>query len=107
MLWKYGGDVDTLCNDDDELPNRENWSATKALRYDAGVLLLINEIVLVLHSGHTSDIFDLAWAPDSTKLFSCAIDYKTIIWDTVKGKVGCGLGSQGVSNFFRKKDMRI
>lgn len=34
--------------------------------------------------GHTSDIIDLSWSPDETRLASCSLDNLVIIWDITR-----------------------
>ena len=36
--------------------------------------------------GHSSEVYDLAWSPSGTSLFSGAVDGNTIIWDIEKAK---------------------
>ena len=37
--------------------------------------------------GHSEDIFDIAWSPDSTRLVTGSVDNTAIIWDRKTGKV--------------------
>ena len=39
-------------------------------------------------SGHTADVYDLAWAPDSAALVSGAVDRTARVWDLLKGPAG-------------------
>lgn len=36
--------------------------------------------------GHTGDVYDLSWSPDSNYLASASVDNNVIIWNIVKGK---------------------
>eukprot|EP00742_Colponemidia_sp_Colp-10_P013504 GILJ01015253.1.p1 GENE.GILJ01015253.1~~GILJ01015253.1.p1 ORF type:complete len:964 (-),score=158.74 GILJ01015253.1:236-2866(-) len=46
-----------------ELPNVEQWSLVFSFR------------------GHSADVQDLAWSPDSRCVASCSVDNKIIVWD--------------------------
>eukprot|EP01125_Pyxidicula_operculata_P019647 TRINITY_DN712_c0_g5_i1.p1 TRINITY_DN712_c0_g5~~TRINITY_DN712_c0_g5_i1.p1 ORF type:complete len:1020 (+),score=289.14 TRINITY_DN712_c0_g5_i1:238-3297(+) len=46
---------------------------------------LENWKVKFLLKGHTGDVSDIAWCPDSSKLSSCSVDNSIIIWDVKKG----------------------
>ena len=37
--------------------------------------------------GHSEDIFDIAWSPDSTRLVTGSVDNTAIVWDRKTGKV--------------------
>lgn len=37
-------------------------------------------------SGHTKEIYDLAWSKNSDILVSCGLDKNVIVWDVKKGK---------------------
>lgn len=37
--------------------------------------------------GHLSDVYDLAWSPDSKYLISGSVDNRALIWSLEKGKV--------------------
>ncbi|PRP79015.1 hypothetical protein PROFUN_13257 [Planoprotostelium fungivorum] len=51
---------------DDEVENKEVWVVKYALR------------------GHTADIYDLAWSPNSNYMISASTDNTVILWDTKK-----------------------
>lgn len=67
MLWQcsaFGAGFSS--NLGEKEPNHENWR------------------VVTQGKGHESNIQDLAWAPDSTKLASCSTDNTIIVWDVPK-----------------------
>jgi WD40 repeat protein len=43
------------------------------------------ELVCTCCSGSTSEIYDLAWSPDSQFLIFGSIDNTTCVWDVVRG----------------------
>jgi protein HIRA/HIR1 len=42
----------------------------------------------VTFKGHSMDVQDLAWSPDSTKLATCSIDNKVLVWQVDKHRTG-------------------
>jgi len=59
IIWELMPGVGTVFGSE----NRENWRCKWVLR------------------GHTGDVADLAWSPDSTKIASCSMDNSVIIWE--------------------------
>lgn len=43
------------------------------------------EVAKRILRGHKSDVYDLSWAPDSTRLLSGSVDNSAIVWDVVRG----------------------
>jgi protein HIRA/HIR1 len=58
-----GGELSGNLGDE---PNQENWR------------------VVTQGIGHNSNVQDIAWSPDGTKLASCSTDNTVIIWDVPK-----------------------
>eukprot|EP01127_Copromyxa_protea_P009023 TRINITY_DN2093_c0_g1_i1.p1 TRINITY_DN2093_c0_g1~~TRINITY_DN2093_c0_g1_i1.p1 ORF type:complete len:975 (-),score=170.65 TRINITY_DN2093_c0_g1_i1:84-3008(-) len=48
---------------------------------------LVNWQVKSVGKRHSSDVVDLAWAPDSSKLASCSLDNTVIIWEVVNNQL--------------------
>ncbi|KAK3711628.1 hypothetical protein QZH41_014058 [Actinostola sp. cb2023] len=71
ILWRLSVNqeqcVQPLKDSDDDVENRESWTASKVLR------------------GHIEDVYDLAWSPDGSQLISGSVDNSAIIWDIAKG----------------------
>jgi len=55
-------------DEEDVLVNKETWVKENTLR------------------GHTDDIYDICWSPDSKSLVSGSVDNRVLLWDIEKGK---------------------
>jgi len=76
MIWKFvsdtceeGGQVPFGVDEDSYEANRETWSNCCSLR------------------GHTSDVYDLSWLPDSVHLLSGSMDKTVRLWNVTKARL--------------------
>jgi chromatin assembly factor 1 subunit B len=84
--------------DDDSVLNKENWNIVSTIRYvlfhtkssdsshfKRDNLLKKFELFCNFCSGSTSEIYDLAWSPDSQFLIFGSIDNTACVWDVIRG----------------------
>ena len=67
ILWALKAGAGPAGNLDGEAEELEHWSMAATLK------------------GHTEDVLDLAWSPDSRHLLSGSVDNTAIVWDTQTG----------------------